>query len=268
MKHLVKTIFPWLIPIIRNLRGKLSYDEIKQHVLSSGSARVMSGPFRAMKYIDQSNGSALLPKLLGTYERELHPVVETISRTQYVTVIDVGCAEGYYAVGLALRLPGVTVEAYDIDPCARSNLKQLADLNDVSAQIVIGAECSDESVQALASQHCLFICDIEGGERDLLDLHKRPALADFDILVEIHDGKTSAIIHDLLVTRFCHTHTLQFIRYEGRTAKDANVVTGIWRERCRMLAVDEGRQLGLEWGWFRAHRWLKGVSGADVVGGK
>ena len=62
---------------------------------------VTSGPFAGMRYIDASFGSAYIPKLLGTYEQELSNVLAGIIAKRPKAVVDVGAAEGYYAVGLA-----------------------------------------------------------------------------------------------------------------------------------------------------------------------
>src|ERR1700683_867887 len=61
---------------------------------------VQQGPFRGMILSDAVSGSHL-PKLLGSYEAELYPVVDVILQRPYRLVIDVGCGEGYYLVGLA-----------------------------------------------------------------------------------------------------------------------------------------------------------------------
>jgi hypothetical protein len=44
------------------------------------------------------------PKFLGTYERELHRVIERAIWRRPKYVLNIGCAEGFYAVGLAIRL--------------------------------------------------------------------------------------------------------------------------------------------------------------------
>jgi hypothetical protein len=43
---------------------------------------IVSGPFARMPYISAAVGSALAPKLLGTYEKELNPLVESIIASQ------------------------------------------------------------------------------------------------------------------------------------------------------------------------------------------
>src|SRR5262245_41340678 len=71
---------------------------------------VQRGPFAGMVYPDHAAvGSTLYPKLLGSYERELHQTVDDIVRLGYDTVVDIGAAEGYYAVGLAMKMPGTQV---------------------------------------------------------------------------------------------------------------------------------------------------------------
>ena len=63
---------------------------------------VQQGPFRGLQYIDNSVGSTLPPKLMGTYERELIWVIDEMISTEPDIIIDIGAAEGYYAVGLAM----------------------------------------------------------------------------------------------------------------------------------------------------------------------
>ena len=77
--------------------------------------RVRSGPFAGMRYVDTSVGSCFIPKLLGTYECELASKVEWICRQQPKLIIDIGAAEGYYAIGLAIRMPNARVVAFEQD---------------------------------------------------------------------------------------------------------------------------------------------------------
>jgi hypothetical protein len=63
---------------------------------------VQSGPFKGMKYTRPTVLSRhATPTLIGQYEREIYPsLMEAAGRVE--AVIDIGHAEGYYAVGLAL----------------------------------------------------------------------------------------------------------------------------------------------------------------------
>lgn len=90
-----------------------------------------------MQYIDEASGSVLLPKILGTYESALIPWIVEAQNNGYETLIDVGCAEGYYAVGFAKTCSGIQVFAYDLNPMARELCQILADTNSVLDRIEI-----------------------------------------------------------------------------------------------------------------------------------
>ena len=47
-----------------------------------------------MNYVNRSCASAYLPKLLGTYEQELHWCVENICSMKPGLILNVGAAEG------------------------------------------------------------------------------------------------------------------------------------------------------------------------------
>jgi len=117
-----------------------------------------------MRYIEKSNGSSLSPKILGSYEKELHTVLRTVLRTPYEAILDIGAAEGYYAVGFALKHVNAHVFAYDIDPDARANLSELSSLNAVANRVTIGSECNAEILECFAAKRCLVFCDIGGFE--------------------------------------------------------------------------------------------------------
>src|SRR5665213_3133834 len=65
------------------------------------SQLVSQGSFQGMNYIPRAYYSEILPKLVGTYERELIPAIEMICRADCDWIVDIGAAEGFYAVGMA-----------------------------------------------------------------------------------------------------------------------------------------------------------------------
>src|SRR5215216_3563254 len=91
---------------------------------------VSGGPFAGLQYPDTSAHS-LVPKLLGIYERELHGAVEDAIRARPATIVNVGAADGYYAVGLARRCPEARSVAYEADPQQRDLLSRVAARNGV-----------------------------------------------------------------------------------------------------------------------------------------
>jgi 2-polyprenyl-3-methyl-5-hydroxy-6-metoxy-1,4-benzoquinol methylase len=97
-------------------------DRITRAIVKRHGLVVLDGPFAGMRYVPQAAGSSLLPKLLGCYEAELHPTLTSVFSLNYRQVVDVGCAEGYYAVGLATRILEARVFAFDTDMQAREYL--------------------------------------------------------------------------------------------------------------------------------------------------
>lgn len=166
---------------------------------------IPAGPFQGMSYTVEASEGCRAPRLLGAYEASLHPVIETVITRAYSQVLDIGCAEGYYAVGLARRMPGTTVHACDSDPKARQLCAALAAANGVADRLKIGPEVSHADFALCATAPTFILCDIEGAERALLDPSRAPALAKADILVEVHEGMQPGLLATL-TDRFGPSH--------------------------------------------------------------
>lgn len=113
---------------------------------------VLHGLFKGMKYpVMGAYCSVLYPKLLGSYERELEPLFLDLLQNNYTEIIDIGCAEGYYAVGLALKAPTARVYAFDINPHARQQCSDMAALNGVSTRLTVKADINADSLRVFHS---------------------------------------------------------------------------------------------------------------------
>ncbi len=173
---------------------------------------VLAGPFAGLKYPDwKCHGSAIFPKLLGSYEAELHGFIERVLGTNPSTVVDIGCAEGYYAVGCALRSPDLKVVAADISPQARALCSQLAHTNGVGARVAVtGRITRNELLQLAAESGGWIICDCEGGELELFDEEVFRKLADWHLLIEMHEYIVPGIEERLAVLAG-KTHNIETI---------------------------------------------------------
>ncbi|MEF1291642.1 methyltransferase domain-containing protein, partial [Vibrio sp. M260118] len=153
-----------------------------------GKTVVQNGPFSGIEYISSSSGSALLPKLLGSYEEPINDWIEEVIASKYDAILDVGCAEGYYAVGFATRMPSSYIYAYDINSTAIEKAKSLAKVNNVK-NISFSNECDwfELNKRVSSTRNILLFCDIEGAEKELLDIEKCESLKYIDIILESHD---------------------------------------------------------------------------------
>ncbi|SRR6266568_1304030 len=190
----------------RLFRDALRYDLTVRH-----------GPFAGMLYVNEASCSQVFPKILGSYEEPVHSwIEEIISGKIYDLILDIGCAEGYYAVGFARQMPNVRVKAFDIDAQARDRTKRLAELNQVGDRVSVGSECGFEHFQQFGGPSTLIFCDIEGAEDVLLDPVKAPRLKDCGIFVETHDFQIKGI-SDRLIERFGESHRIRMaVDYPGR----------------------------------------------------
>jgi len=142
---------------------------IQNTVLQHQGTVVMEGPLAGLDFLPQSAEGCHIAKLLGCYEQPLLPFIEAAIQANYPTILNIGCAEGYYAVGMARRMPDTLVLAFDLNPKAQETCRALAEKNGVAERVQIGALFKPEDFAAYANQKVLLLCDIEGAERDLLN---------------------------------------------------------------------------------------------------
>ncbi len=208
---LVVRRFPYIYVQLMELREwsesrKKELDNRCSSILFSDRT-VLNGPFKSMIYPEmKSIGSALYPKLLGSYERELYEVMDYIIEQDYDCIVVIGCAEGYYAVGLATRLENVSVYAFDIDQDAIRLCVTMAELNNV--QIHTGDHFSPGTFSKInLGKRALIISDCEGYESEIFTLATRSHLEQHDLLIETHKiGKENTLTQ--LRNILSHTHPI------------------------------------------------------------
>lgn len=190
---------------------------LQNTLLKEYGPKVLSGPFEGMTFVRNVAEGCCVPKLLGCYEEELHPHVETAICSGYEQVLNIGVAEGYYAVGLARRMPSAHVFAFDIDENAQRTCAEVAKANGVQDRVQISGLFRGEDFAKYQGKRTLLVCDIEGAEKDLLDPERYPALRGMDLIVELHD-----CIHPKLSTtvpaRFAPSHDITLVKQAGRAA--------------------------------------------------
>lgn len=187
--------------------------------------KTLSGPFAGLRLprpLEATSIQELMPVsggtlnisglLLGHYEAELHlPIERLIAERSYDLMVDVGCSTGYYAVGMAMRMQSLQVEARDTNIEAHKSVRQLADLNNVGDRVRVGGEWSHSDFALTTSFRTLVFCDIEGDELTLLDPEAAPELKRCDIVVEMHDAFNPSI-SEILLSRFEQTHSIKVLR--------------------------------------------------------
>jgi hypothetical protein len=213
---------------------------------------VRNGPFKGMKYPGKhSVGSALFPKLLGSYESELHKIISLCVNKKYTDIVDIGCAEGYYAVGMAMRLPDTNIYAYDTDSKALNLTNAMFKINNINQdRVFTGKLCDEKTLMSVPLKNkALIISDCEGYEKYLFTKKSLKFLSIHDLLIEVHDIfdiETSSYLSKL----FKNTHKLTIIysvddiqkakTYNYKEINDYDLAT-------KKILLEEGRGSIMEW---------------------
>ena len=220
---------------------------IQNTLLQQQGTSVMQGPLVGMNFLAQSAEGCHIAKLLGCYEQPLQPFIEQAIESAYPTILNIGCAEGYYAVGMARRMLSTQVLAFDLNPKAQEVCTTLAQKNGVSDRIKIGALFRPEDFANYANQKVLVLCDIEGAERELLNPEVAPALKGMDLIVESHECLISGITQTL-IDRFKDTHQITLIQDNGqRQLQDAPQWFNNLAHLDQLLATWEWRSGATPW---------------------
>jgi hypothetical protein len=188
--------------------------DINHQAFMTFGDRVKTGPFTGMIIPENPpwNDGNASAKLFGTYECVLHEAIEFAIGRRPVAVVNVGCAEGYYAIGLKLRMSDAVVYAFDKKLKSVPTLREYAKRNGAGGIVdVVGCRLPEEMRLPDRQGHRLYVVDCEGDERTLIDVERCPELLFSDLIIECHDFMhegTSALIAD----RLAASHRVEFIR--------------------------------------------------------
>jgi hypothetical protein len=229
--------------MIESQAHQLGLDRLAREVSRATGSTVAAGPFAGMRLDYEFFPVHASPKFLGTYEQELHRVIERAIELHPKYVLNVGCAEGFYAIGLAIRLSDAKIFAADADPKALSATMKNAQLNGVSDRIYpVGIVRPRQLGRYLKADASLVVMDCEGAEFSLLDPANDPILLRTNIVVEIHGAFGDA---HKIIQQFAGTHNIVEISPSVRAAPDILVrpIGGI----DMLSAADERRGHQTSW---------------------
>jgi hypothetical protein len=209
------------------------------HALVRGltAGRVLDGPFAGMWY-----GIAVphLPAYLGTYELELRPLLAELCGSRFDLVLNVGAADGYYAVGLSRLWPAARIVGFELMPAKRATLRRVAAENGVERRLRVEGACTPERLGELTqeAERPLVWMDVDGAEVELLHPEIAPGLRRAEIVVELHDFLVPRT-RETLETRFAATHVSRLISGEDRRVEEFPLSGRFWRTSVgRAVAVE------------------------------
>jgi hypothetical protein len=189
---------------------------LNERLMAEVGASVVAGPFRGLVLTPMTREEHVGPYLLGTYELELHPWLDRLSRQSFTQILDVGAKFGYYAVGLARCLPDTQIVAFDTDWWARDAVREMAATNG-TPNVSVESFCDPAWLKTHLRDGAFVISDCEGYEGELFTADI-PQLATATLLIETHDDFVPGV-HAALVARFQATHRIEDVRSRLETPR-------------------------------------------------
>ncbi|PIW27014.1 MAG: hypothetical protein COW30_12240 [Rhodospirillales bacterium CG15_BIG_FIL_POST_REV_8_21_14_020_66_15] len=228
---------------------------IERDVIAQTEGVVSSGPFKGMVIDSQISwgDGGITPKLLGCYEQEISGWMADLGGQSLDAVINIGSAEGYYAVGAAMILDTPKVIAVDIDPVALDATRRNAERNGVAAKIECrGRMGAPELVDILDQYPCsLVICDCEGDEVELITVAVAAAGVKSHFLIECHDFIGRPVTKDVAAV-LSATHDTRIVSEGPRDPNRYEILRN--RDNLdRWLAMCEFRPQTMQWIIARPH---------------
>jgi hypothetical protein len=211
-----------------------------------GAGKILSGPFKGLK---MKQKFPTKPMLLGVWEKELSFIWDSLNKMNYI--LDVGAAEGFYAVGLARKYPNKKVLAFEMDPSSK-NLLERAAKNNATANLETYGKC--EYVDLLKNSEklegSLVIMDCEGYEVKLLEVKNPSIFKKTHILVELHEMYEIGCT-EILKNRFASSHQISEIKGQPRKIEDwphqLRLLTLFFPKKTLLHFMDEGRPYPMNW---------------------
>lgn len=204
--------------------------------------QVVSGPFKGVRLLSKTSAhSSFYPKIFGTYESLLHEVIYSFLDSNYLKILNIGCDEGYYAIGLG-KLFGISVDAYDIDSKSIQLAQKNVYTNNITNVSLFNLEFKDYSWESYKNQRNLVICDIEGDEIKIFNKNIISYLVEMDIIIELHDFMNYQI-KSTLVSLFSETHYIEIKREKTMTESEK-----LFKNQNKLFRlIDERRPVEMEW---------------------
>jgi hypothetical protein len=209
-------------------------------VRAQTDGHVVDGPFAGMWY-----GIPVphLPAYLGTYELELRPLLAQLTGTPFDVMLNVGAADGYYAVGLARLWPEARIVAFEPLPAKQANLQRVAGENGVDRRLRVEGACTPGRLDEVTrgAKRPLVWMDVDGAEVELLDPQLAPGLRRAEIVVELHEFLRPHA-REALEARFAPTHANHLVRGEDRRLEQFPLRGRFWRTALGRATACEAMQ--------------------------
>ena len=215
--------------------------------------KIAFGPFAGMSLsLDPWWGSYdQISKILGEYEKEvLNKLCNFLKLNQNTIFIDIGAADGFYAIGVAYKNLAKHVYAFEISLKGQEELKKNSLTNKCNHKITIQGKANFENLYKISNElnNAVIIIDIEGDEYNFLE-EKILKLFKFSyLIVELHPNKikNGQILENHLIDRAKGYFKVSKIYREDLKPNSFKIFNQLPDDE-RLLVFSEGRSRNPKW---------------------
>ena len=204
------------------------------------------GPFKGLQLNDDTwwGQSDLGSQCLGLYEREILEFISGINNDEFNTFIDIGAADGYYAIGMLLSGKVNKTICFEMSEKGREVIHENWVKNGATGKLEVFGKVDAVSLANLSREdraNALILIDIEGNEFELLKAEALRLLSNCTLIIEIHNW-----VDDFLAKykEFLESAGEYFqVEVLSWIARDTNHIDELngFSDDNRLLLVSEGR---------------------------
>ena len=224
-----------------------------ERLFQASGGRVLYGAFKGMKLVSTSWSARDVGSIiLGEYERQVVDVIMGSPKSHSI-FIDIGAADGIYAVGLSLNNRFLSSYCFESSEDSQISIRANAIANNVESRITILGTARVNFLSKLTEKYgldltkALFLIDIEGGEFDLLTDQNLKKMCKSVVIVEIHknvddfDSK-----YKTLLANSAEFFNLKELSAGSKSNIDIKEIKS-WPDEDRQIVFSEGRRYEMWW---------------------
>ena len=227
-------------------------NKVLNKIILEHGHQVAYGTFKGMKLSKNTYWSKndIITHILGVYEKHVLKKIIEFSKKGNYPFIDIGAADGYFAIGMAFSEIFNKIYAFEIDERGRKSLNRNIGNNLCKDKVVVDIEANFETLKEIVDKNksAVILIDIEGSEFDLLDDKLLKLLSNCYIVCELHPAlstngfeKQNKLINN--VKAFFDFSIIQRESYCPNKFSELNEFT----DEERLIAFGEGRENNMNW---------------------
>lgn len=253
LNHLIYRLFkkqPLLTPIEHHK------DYLNKKIIKISNSKVMSGKYKSTHLENKSHWSKFdyATKLLGLYEEQIQNLIVDIQKKNNLkSLINIGCGDGYHALGLVKNKFFNKSICYEISLEARNILEANVKKNNLYDKFIIRKEANIDQIkkdlQKLKSEETLFLIDIEGNEFTLLKDENLNFLKKSFLIIEDHNFLIKD--NELKEKFYSSLHKYFNVKFIENGTRNPFIIQNDFLDQLnddsRFLLLSEGRSQKMGW---------------------